>query len=132
MLIKVSESTIVLTGGRITLNLVTEYSGLETGGWEVFFVFASVFVFCQCQLTQFHLKVSSRQLASLGTGRRQHACGSYPGPDGQVPPSSFVSSSFLLVAPILGQMEMAFRDYAFWVSGVKPHFVYVCDDIKQP
>ena len=32
---KVSESTIVLTGGRITLNLVTEYSGLETGGWEV-------------------------------------------------------------------------------------------------
>ena len=36
ILIKVSESTIVLTGGRITLNLVTEYSGLETGGWEVF------------------------------------------------------------------------------------------------
>jgi len=60
--IQVSESTIVLTGGRITLNLVTEYSGLETGGWEV----------------------SSKQLASLGTGRRQHACGSYPGPEGQM------------------------------------------------
>jgi len=60
--IQVSESTIVLTGGRITLNLVTEYSGLETGGWEV----------------------SSKQLASLGTGRRQHACGSYPGPEGQL------------------------------------------------
>jgi len=60
--IQVSESTIVLTGGRITLNLVTEYSGLETGGWEV----------------------TSKQLPSLVTGRRQHACGSYPGTEGQM------------------------------------------------
>jgi len=60
--IQVSESTIVLTGGRITLNLVTEYSGLETGGWEV----------------------SSKQLPGLVTGRRQHACGTYPGPESQM------------------------------------------------
>ena len=32
---KLSESTVVLTGGRITFNMVTEYSGLDTGGWEV-------------------------------------------------------------------------------------------------
>jgi len=54
--IQLSESTVVLTGGRITFNTVTEYSGLDSGGWEV----------------------SSRELPSLNTGRRQHACGSYP------------------------------------------------------
>ena len=90
-MIKVSESTIVLTGGRITLNLVTEYSGLETGGWEVFhpFVFVFVFVF----VPQFDVEVSSRQLPGLITGRRQHACGTYPGSEGQV--EKVIHSSYL-------------------------------------
>ena len=84
---KVSESTIVLTGGRITLNLVTEYSGLETGGWEVFHPFVFVFV------PQFDVEVSSRQLPGLITGRRQHACGTYPGSEGQV--EKVIHSSYL-------------------------------------
>ena len=81
---KVSESTIVLTGGRITLNLVTEYSGLETGDWEVFHPFIFVFVFVFVFVPHSYFEVTSKQLPSLVTGRRQHACGSYPGTEGQV------------------------------------------------
>jgi hypothetical protein len=54
-LIRVADSTIVLTGGRTTFGLVQELSGLDSGGWEVV----------------------ARELPSLLTGRRQHSCGGY-------------------------------------------------------
>ena len=69
--ISLSPSSFILTGGLSTKNLVTEYSGVDTG------------------------EVTTRELPPLIHGWYSHACGTYTSGDTQVLNSSLCSSILL-------------------------------------
>jgi hypothetical protein len=81
--IQLSADTIVLTGGRDTEALVTEYSGLGTGG-----------------------EVTTRELPALTTPRYHHACGVYTVGGTQVGQGPFLPHSALQMLIVTGGYEL--------------------------